>query len=83
MKKRNLFNNLLLLLTMFDTVFIVNGGISFMYRVFRFRNELFEMVFPHVIYPLAGIAMTGKTSSESHTVTTKKPPLFTKRYFVY
>ena len=60
MKKRNLFNNLLLLLTFFDTVFIVNGGISFMYRVFRFRNKFFEMVFPHVIYPLAGIAMTGK-----------------------
>ncbi len=60
MKKRNLFNNLLLTLALFDIVFIINGGLFFVQRAFRFRSHLYTLLFPKVIYPLAGIAMTGQ-----------------------
>jgi len=60
MKKRNVFNNLLLLLTAFDMVFLVTGGLFFTQRSFKFSNYYFMLLFPKVIYPLAGISMTGK-----------------------
>ncbi|TRY77850.1 hypothetical protein TCAL_06148 [Tigriopus californicus] len=61
MKKRNLFNNLLLTLTLFDTIFILNSGIFFVQRVFMFKSEIYNLLLPKVIYPLGGIAMTGST----------------------
>ena len=60
MKKRNLFNNLLLTLTIFDTFFILNGGSFFVQRAIQFNNPVYNFLFPRVIYPLAGISMTGK-----------------------
>ena len=59
LKKRNLFNNLLLMLTIFDTIFLLNGGIFFVQRAFKFRWFVFNLLFPKIIYPLAGISMTG------------------------
>lgn len=60
MKKRNLFNNLLLTLTLFDIIFIMNGGLFFVQRAFNFYHEWYNRLFPKLIYPLAGIAMTGE-----------------------
>ncbi len=60
MKKRNLFNNLLLTLTIFDTIFLVNGGAFFLQEAFKFDSYLFNLLFPKVIYPLAGFSMTGR-----------------------
>ena len=60
LKKRNLFNNLLLMLTIFDTIFLLNGGIFFVQRAFKFRWFVFNLLFPKIIYPLAGISMTGE-----------------------
>ncbi|XP_040583670.1 FMRFamide receptor [Lepeophtheirus salmonis] len=59
--KRNLFNKLLLTLTVFDTLFIVNGGIFMVQQAFQFNNSIYNMFFPWFIYPIAGIAMTGST----------------------
>jgi hypothetical protein len=60
MKKRNLFNNLLLTLTIFDTIFLVNGGAFFVHDAFKIKNGVYNMLFPKVIYPLAGYSMTGE-----------------------
>jgi hypothetical protein len=61
MKKRNLFHNLLLTLTIFDTFFLLCGGIFFVQRAFQFKSDIYNFFLPLVIYPMAGISMTGKT----------------------
>lgn len=60
MKKRNFFNNLLLTLTILDTIFIMNGGLFFVERAIRFESKAYNLLVPKVIYPLAGMSMTGK-----------------------
>ena len=60
MMKKSLFNKLLLTLTIFDTLFIFNGGIFMAQQSLEFKNELYNLLFPCVIYPLAGFSMTGK-----------------------
>jgi hypothetical protein len=60
MKRRSLFHNLLLTLAIFDVVFLINGGIFFVWSSFKFKSNLYNLLFPKVIYPLGGISMTGK-----------------------
>ena len=59
MKKRNLFNNLLLTLTIFDTLFLMCGGVFFASRAFKIKSHYLGELYPIVIYPVAGISMTG------------------------
>ena len=61
MKKRNLFNNLLLTLTIFDFFFIMTGGLFFVERAIKFESKIYYLLVPKLIYPLAGISMTGST----------------------
>jgi hypothetical protein len=61
MMKKSLFNKLLLTLTIFDTLFIFNGGIFMAQQSLEFKNEVYNFLFPCVIYPLAGFSMTGRT----------------------
>ena len=59
MTKRGLFIKLLLTLTTFDTLFLINGGVFMLQQAFSFQNEVYNALFPKVIFPLAGISMTG------------------------
>ena len=59
MTKRGLFIKLLLTLTTFDTLFLINGGVFMLQQAFGFQNEVYNALFPKVIFPLAGISMTG------------------------
>ena len=59
MTKRGPFIKLLLTLTTFDTLFLINGGVFMLQQAFGFQNEVYNALFPKVIFPLAGISMTG------------------------
>ena len=66
MMKKSLFNKLLLTLTIFDTLFIFNGGIFMAQQSLEFKNQIYNLLFPCVIYPLAGFSMTGNISKQEH-----------------
>ncbi len=59
MKKKSLFHKLLITLAAYDLLFIANGGLFMTQRAFSYNSRAFTLVFPKVIYPLAGIGMTG------------------------
>eukprot|EP00093_Oithona_nana_P004210 04210.XXX_161574_159718_1 [CDS] Oithona nana genome sequencing. len=60
-KTMTLFNKLLLTLTLIDMVFILTGG-AFMTRgAFGYESYLYQAMFPYIIYPMAGLSMTGST----------------------
>ena len=40
-------------------VLALSGGIFMLQQAFNFNNELYNTLFPIVIYPLAGFSMTG------------------------
>ena len=60
MTKKIIFNKLLLMLTTFDILFLMCGGIFMLHQAFNFQNRVYNTVFPNIIYPIAGISMTGK-----------------------
>lgn len=59
MMKKSLFNKLLLTLTIYDTIFISNAGLFMAQQSLNFKSEIYNYLFPTVIYPLAGFSMTG------------------------
>ena len=59
MKKKSLFHKLLICLTIFDMLFLLSGGIFMIHQSIPFESQIFNILFPKVIYPLAGISMTG------------------------
>jgi hypothetical protein len=60
MSKKSLFHKLLITLTIFDMIFLMSGGIFMVQQSIAFNSAIFNKLFPKVIYPLAGISMTGK-----------------------
>lgn len=70
-----MFYKLLVALAIFDVVFISTGGLFIVQSAFRFEWAWYNRLFPYVIYPAAGISMTGsfvdyacvkKGSAENH-----------------
>ena len=59
MKKKSLFHKLLICLTIFDMLFLLSGGIFMIHQSIPFESQIFNILFPKLIYPLAGISMTG------------------------
>ena len=59
MSKKIIFNKLLLMLTIFDILFLICGGFFMLHQAFNFQNKIYNAVFPNIIYPMAGISMTG------------------------
>ena len=59
MSRRGLFIKLLLALTTFDLVFLISGGLFMLQQAFNFSNTVYNVLFPKLIYPLAGFSMTG------------------------
>ena len=64
MPKKSLFHKLLLTLTIFDMIFLMSGGIFMIHQSLGFESQVFNVLFPNIIYPLAGITMTGNKSTE-------------------
>ena len=59
MSKKIIFNKLLLMLTIFDILFLICGGFFMLHQALNFQNKIYNAVFPNIIYPMAGISMTG------------------------
>ena len=64
MPKKSLFHKLLLTLTIFDMIFLMSGGIFMIHQSLGFESQIFNDLFPNIIYPLAGITMTGNKDTE-------------------
>ena len=60
MKKKSVFHKLLICLTIFDILFLLSAGIFMIHQSMPFESQLFNILFPNLIYPLAGISMTGE-----------------------
>lgn len=58
-KFKDCFHKLLLTLACFDSLFILCGGISYSCRAFVPGSQIFKVLFPHLIYPLSYIGLTG------------------------
>ena len=58
--KKTLFHKLLMMLTVWDTLFILNGGIFMIHQSIAFESKIFNTLFPSVIFPMAGMSMTGR-----------------------
>ena len=58
--KKSLFHKLLITLTTFDTLFLMSGGIFMIQQSLKFESSIFNTLFPKILYPMAGISMTGK-----------------------
>ena len=61
MKNVSLFYKLLVALAIFDAMFILTGGLFIVQMQFKFEFPIYNLLFPRVIYPIAGISMTGKS----------------------
>ena len=48
-----------MMLTVWDTLFIINGGIFMIHQSMAFESKLFNTLFPNLIFPMAGMSMTG------------------------
>ena len=59
MSKKIIFNKLLLMLTIFDILFLICGGFFMLHQAFNCQNKIYNAIFPNIIYPMAGISMTG------------------------
>ena len=58
----SLFYKLLICLAVFDVVFVLTGGLFIVQLAFRFDFPWYNRTFPTIIYPVAGISMTGMHS---------------------
>ena len=74
MSKKIIFNKLLLMLTAFDILFLICGGIFMLHQAFNFQNRVYNTVFPNIIYPIAGISMTGKKTDSIDSDETRYLP---------
>ncbi len=52
------------MLAVFDVLFILTGGLFIIQLAFRFDFPLYNRLFPYIIYPVAGISMTGEFEQE-------------------
>ena len=57
--RKTLFHKLLMMLTIWDTLFIINGGLFMLQQSLAFQSRIFNTLFPKVIFPMAGMSMTG------------------------
>lgn len=55
-----MFLQLLVTLGIFDVLFISNGGLFMIQQAFNFNVTWYNILFPKLIYPISGFAMTGK-----------------------
>ncbi|XP_059087453.1 FMRFamide receptor-like [Tigriopus californicus] len=58
-KLRDVFHQLLLALACFDILYIICGGVSYTFRAFQAQSDIYTYLFPHLIYPLSHVAVTG------------------------
>ncbi|TRY74638.1 hypothetical protein TCAL_15614, partial [Tigriopus californicus] len=63
MRNVTLFYKLLVALAIFDVLFILTGGLFIVQTAFKFEFPWYNLLFPSIIYPVAGISMTGSTYS--------------------
>ncbi|CAB4066112.1 unnamed protein product [Lepeophtheirus salmonis] len=58
MNRLKLFYKLILTLAVFDLMFITCGGLLMVQQAFQFQSDIYNALFPHIIYPGSGFSMT-------------------------